>query len=232
MDNKKPKIYRVTSLNERQPGEDKIAEMRLQKAREESKRLEDQRLEVLAKKRNLERRKQMFLSKSKMNGTVAGNFLSYNMAGQPVDVQLLTQFATIVPMCREDVRDPDVPVVSRASYLGVVSNLGEKGKAKSRKKTIPVFDELMEQAAEAVEKVNRKATVTQLALPRVYERLVPAVGVSFAEHGKKPKESTASVAALEGRMSRTEFNATITQLSRYSFLPEIVPSQYSPATAR
>jgi len=186
--------------------DENIAELREQKKKEENKRLEEEKQLALAKKKREEQKWKLRAQLGKEYSL--GNYNSYDISGKFIDVQLINKFEELVPKVKKGIYDPieepEDPELKKTKQ-------GVPKQTIVKKKNTQSLSDLLMETVQQKEKTKYRENVVY---PRVNEHIVPAIGVKFAEHGKKIKENNMSIEDIEGKMSKAK-------LQSISFLPDI-----------
>ncbi len=167
-----------------------IEEMRNRQREEELQKIQDQRMEA-EKLRLLEEQE----NRKKANKNSGAALPSYDMFGQVVEVAPVRSFPNLTTRCSSNQKSLETveAKTSRKPFVHII----HKGPRTS--------NEPWEMEVAKSARLEQDGTRPGLMLQRVYETIVPAMGVTFSEGGKNPKANRGPEAPLSHRLTKAEY---------------------------
>ncbi len=175
-----------------------IEKKRDEKRVEEHKKAEEKKedIEKMRKYQELQEKK-----KAAKNASAIPDNPSYDIYGHVVEVQPLTSFPVVANMCVPTLRDVDDG-----------QDADRRGKKKFLRRTVMKRKSDKNWETEFLRSglATAEDFVKSYPIPKVYDSLVPASGVTLIENGKNPKASVMSVSQKTGRFTRGDLFAQAT----------------------
>ena len=208
-----------------------IEELRKKMKIEETRKQEEERNRAVAKKKQQE-------VKDRRKVTTEDQQQSYDIKGKPVEIQTLPALPAIAAKCGQVFRNEKSQDMEKTAK--------PKGRSMRRldaiKKDISVNEEndyWTKEISKTVMNKQRDQNVNYFPMRGMYEALVPATGVTFAEKGKNTKSGNLTMREKLGKISKTDYltqmadssmkNTSSFYLSSNPFTPS---NQVQPSTAR
>ena len=192
--------------------EREVEEMRRKRLAEEAQKQEDQRIEARKNKKLQELRER---KKFNTGGTININSYkqsevqSYDLSGNVVEVAFLSKLPNLVPTCAKAADKPEAKNGVSTERVAFRRNNNKAQAAKELLGSASYNEDALLKAASAKDHDNSKLKYTT----GPYDKIVPAIGVTFTEIGKNPKVRNESLGQLMGKITKAEFRTLISDYS-------------------
>ncbi len=196
-----------------------VEEMRRARVAEEAKRGEAERLnEMMRKKMNEMRGK----AKKGRASVTEDDIQSYDLNGKNVEVRHMKKLPTLVPMCTRMYGSGSYEPSPKQSSIGRKDPSLKRNKPGATKSMSELLGKLLPQR-----RVTEKTSGLAPQKVQMYEALVPAVGVTFAEQGKNLKYNSLSMSQYTGKLSKSDFKSLFNDhmLRSTGFFPNLAKTQ-------
>jgi hypothetical protein len=178
--------------------------LRAERRAEEARILEEQRIQ--------ERKQKILERKAGKQGTA--EILSYDIDGNPIGLKNIPALPDLLSRCvQAPPQPPETAQPTNSPRHSPRNSPRHTLRPHLRPNPLNEEEQTWETKLMQTEKTKGKNKVSGV-LKGLYERLVPAAGVTFAERGKDPKSSQVSIGQEVGQWSKTDFNTLGTEQAR------------------